>query len=78
MEENKEIIEETNNDQINTNENNENLNIVEAQEGESNEGFSIPWGFIIVIGVLILLFVACVIVIKKTGGPIEWKIFYYL
>lgn len=46
------------------------LNIVEANEGESNEGYHFPWGFMIIAGVIILAIVACIIVIMLTGGPI--------
>lgn len=45
--------------------------VVEAQEGESNEGYSFPWPALIVFGVLVVIIVACIIVICETGGPIE-------
>lgn len=46
------------------------INIVEAKEGESNEGYHFHWGFMIIAGVLILAIAACIIVILATGGPI--------
>lgn len=47
------------------------IGIVEAKEGESNEGYSFPWAAIIIFGVLVLFFVICVIVVFATGGPIQ-------
>lgn len=71
----KEIIEESN--QLSEAENNEEhiltdaeLGIVEAKEGELNEGFSFPWAAVIIFGVLVLFFVICVIVVFANGGPI--------
>lgn len=46
------------------------LGLVEAKEGELNEGFSFPWFAVIVFGVLVLFFVICVIVVFANGGPI--------
>ena len=46
------------------------LGIVEAKEGELNEGYSFPWAAIIIFGVLVLFFVICVIVVFANGGPI--------
>ena len=47
------------------------LGIVEAKEGETNEGFQFPWFAFIVFGVLVLFFVVCVIVVFANGGPIN-------
>ena len=46
------------------------LGVVEAQEGESTEGYKFPWVALIVFGVLVLFFVICVIVVFANGGPI--------
>lgn len=64
-EENKKTIEE------NTEEEPLSNLVVEAKEGETNEGYSFPWPALIVFGVLVLIIVACIIVICQTGGPIE-------
>ena len=47
------------------------LGIVEAKDGESNEGYSFPWAAIIIFGVLVIFFVICVIVVFANGGPIS-------
>lgn len=46
------------------------LGLVQAKEGELNEGYSFPWSALIIFGVLILFFVICVIVVFANGGPI--------
>lgn len=46
------------------------LGVVEAQEGETTEGYSFPWAALIIFGVLVLFFVICVIVVFANGGPV--------